>query len=540
MIKITIFIITLCFYGCNISSNSPKISEIETPYIQNLSISATYLSANYYISKGDVYTASRILNTNTTDLQLLKLKFISNLISGNFEYANKISIFLSDTEKSGPAYELSKFAISLDKNNLEYSLQIAKKIKKFLNFDNITHLIDFWLLNLKNKYELNIINIPKEASIYKLLILENFYAPSALKKIADENFKSQKLSSNDLLLLAGYYLRLNNMEKFNTIIREKLTNQFDKDFLIKYFATTKNIYYKTPDLKTILASKIYSNVNVNNSEEYSYTHIKILLEMVLYLSPDMDIAKYSLAELYYEQKSKHIALKKLNAISSQSFYYLASNLKKFSVLKSLKLDHEYKEHLYENKKMWPNNKFIMLKVADYEKSQKNYYEAIKIYKSIIKDHGDNNRILFLYASSLDKIGKWNEAKLLLMKILKKNPKDTYTLNYLAYSLALRNEDLSLAQKFIKKALSLDPNNGFFLDTLGWVEFKRKNFISAVFYLEQSVITLPKSSEVMDHLGDCYLMLGRTNEAIYEWKKALKYESDVTIINFIKEKLNKYE
>ena len=540
MIKITIFIITLCFYGCNISSNSPKISEIETPYIQNLSISATYLSANYYISKGDVYTASRILNTNTTDLQLLKLKFISNLISGNFEYANKISIFLSDTEKSGPAYELSKFAISLDKNNLEYSLQIAKKIKKFLNFDNITHLIDFWLLNLKNKDELNIINIPKEASIYKLLILENFYAPSALKKIADENFKSQKLSSNDLLLLAGYYLRLNNMEKFNTIIREKLTNQFDKDFLIKYFATTKNIYNKTPDLKTILASKIYSNVNVNNSEEYSYTHIKILLEMVLYLCPDMDIAKYSLAELYYEQKSKHIALKKLNAISSQSFYYLASNLKKFSVLKSLKLDHEYKEHLYENKKMWPNNKFIMLKVADYEKSQKNYYEAIKIYKSIIKDHGDNNRILFLYASSLDKIGKWNEAKQLLMKILKKNPKDTYTLNYLAYSLALRNEDLSLAQNFIKKALSLDPNNGFFLDTLGWVEFKRKNFISAVFYLEQSVITLPKSSEVMDHLGDCYLMLGRTNEAIYEWKKALKYENDVTIINFIKEKLNKYE
>ena len=76
MIKITIFIITLCFYGCNISSNIPKISEIETPYIQNLSISATYLSANYYISKGDVYTASRILNANTSDLQLLKLKFI--------------------------------------------------------------------------------------------------------------------------------------------------------------------------------------------------------------------------------------------------------------------------------------------------------------------------------------------------------------------------------------------------------------------------------------------------------------------------------
>ena len=127
-----------------------------------------------------------------------------------------------------------------------------------------------------------------------------------------------------------------------------------------------------------------------------------------------------------------------------------------------------------------------------------------------------------------------------MKVLKKNPKDTYTLNYLAYSLALRNEELSLAKNLIKKALSLDPNNGFFLDTLGWVEYKRKDFKSSVFYLEQSIINLPKSSEVMDHLADCYLMLGRTNEAIYKWKKALKYENNNNIINLIKAKLSKYE
>ena len=35
---------------------------------------------------------------------------------------------------------------------------------------------------------------------------------------------------------------------------------------------------------------------------------------------------------------------------------------------------------------------------------------------------------------------------------------------------------------------------------------------------------------MDHLGDCYLMLGRTNEAKYEWKKALQYETKLTYNN----------
>ena len=175
--------------------------------------------------------------------------------------------------------------------------------------------------------------MPPEISIYKLLILENFYEPKKLKKFADQGLKFKKLTNNDLLLLAGYYFRLKDKEKFNTIIRERLPDQFDKDFLIKNFATANNIFNKVPNLNTILASKIYNNVNVNNLEEYSYTHIKILLQMVLYLCPDMDVAKYSLAEIYNDQKSKYIALKKLNSISSQSFYFLASNLKKFSILK---------------------------------------------------------------------------------------------------------------------------------------------------------------------------------------------------------------
>jgi predicted negative regulator of RcsB-dependent stress response len=65
-------------------------------------------------------------------------------------------------------------------------------------------------------------------------------------------------------------------------------------------------------------------------------------------------------------------------------------------------------------------------------------------------------------------------------------------------------------------------------------------MSSVFYLEKSIMILPRSSEVMDHLGDCYLMLGRIKEAVYEWRKALKYENNITVITSIKDKLNKYE
>ena len=114
------------------------------------------------------------------------------------------------------------------------------------------------------------------------------------------------------------------------------------------------------------------------------------------------------------------------------------------------------------------------------------------------------------------------------------------MNYLSYKLALQDQELELALNLIKKALVLDPKNGYFLDTLGWVEFKRQNYKSAVYFLEKSVSILPKESEVIDHLGDCYLMLNRKKEAVFEWKKALKYETDSKVIKKIKVKISKYE
>ena len=73
-----------------------------------------------------------------------------------------------------------------------------------------------------------------------------------------------------------------------------------------------------------------------------------------------------------------------------------------------------------------------------------------------------------------------------------------------------------------------------------MEFKRKNYNSAVFFLEKSVSILPRSAEVIDHLGDCYLLLDRKREALFEWKKALRYETDESIIKKIKDKIRKYE
>ena len=534
----------LIFSGCYINLNNADNLKVQPTKFKNYSQSGKYLSANYSILKGDVFSANKILKLGKNNLTLLELQLFSNLISGNFESANNISNSLMLKKNKNILYKIPQFAVSFKEKDFKNSLKIAKENKEFFNFNGITSLLEFWLkhLKLKTKEDLMIYNSSNfEFPVYKLLVLENFYNIKQLKKIADYNLNLKSLSNIDLLFLAGYYFRLNNLDQFKKIIRNRLSDQFDKDRIINDFSSTNNIFYKIPNFQTILSLYLYHIAYVSHeTNEKSSSYIKVLLELSLYFSSEMNVSKYLLAELYATEKNINIALDKLKDINKKSFFSLASNLKKLSIIKSLKKEKDYKTLLFEKNKKWPNNKFILYKLADFYKLNKQYSNSLKIYKKLLLKDSQNNHLLFLYATCLDKLGQWDIAKALLLNLIEKDTNDAYSLNYLSYSLSLKNNNLDLALSLIKKAIEIDPNNGFFLDTLGWVQYQRKDYISAVFYLEKAVTLEPNSSEIMNHLADTYLMLGRINEAKYEWEKALHYETEINVITMIKEKINKYE
>ena len=106
-------------------------------------------------------------------------------------------------------------------------------------------------------------------------------------------------------------------------------------------------------------------------------------------------------------------------------------------------------------------------------------------------------------------------------------------------MAIRNEDLAKAEQLILKALEIEKNNGFFLDTLGWIQFKQNNISKALKSLQLAVELEPNNSEIIDHLGDIYYKIGRKKEAIYEWKRALIGNADAKLKKNIKSKLDKY-
>jgi tetratricopeptide (TPR) repeat protein len=108
----------------------------------------------------------------------------------------------------------------------------------------------------------------------------------------------------------------------------------------------------------------------------------------------------------------------------------------------------------------------------------------------------------------------------LRQLLTLEPGNANALNYLAYILALKGARLDEAIDLVRKALVVEPENGAFLDSLGWALYRKGDLGEAEKYLGQAAARLPRNSEVQDHFGDVLAKRGRLPDAVEAWMRAL--------------------
>ena len=87
-----------------------------------------------------------------------------------------------------------------------------------------------------------------------------------------------------------------------------------------------------------------------------------------------------------------------------------------------------------------------------------------------------------------------------------------------------------------RAVELEPDDGYIVDSLGWVYYRLGRFEEAVEQLERAVELKPADPVINDHLGDAYWRVGRKREAIVQWKRALSFEPEEDEVAIIEEKL----
>ena len=121
---------------------------------------------------------------------------------------------------------------------------------------------------------------------------------------------------------------------------------------------------------------------------------------------------------------------------------------------------------------------------------------------------------------LERTGRFPAGESELRQAMKLDPKSGEAFNYLGYSLADRGERLEEALDLVRKALAIDPWNGAYLDSLGWVYFKMDRMDDAREPLDRAVREFPRDPTVLEHLGDYYDKAGDAARAKGFWKRAL--------------------
>ncbi|MCC2112286.1 MAG: tetratricopeptide repeat protein, partial [Hyphomicrobiales bacterium] len=91
--------------------------------------------------------------------------------------------------------------------------------------------------------------------------------------------------------------------------------------------------------------------------------------------------------------------------------------------------------------------------------------------------------------------------------------------YLGYSWVDNGLNYDEALGMIKKAADLRPEDGYIVDSLGWVYYKLGRYEDAVRELERAVTLRPDDPLINDHLGDAYWRAGRRLEARFQWTHA---------------------
>ena len=134
---------------------------------------------------------------------------------------------------------------------------------------------------------------------------------------------------------------------------------------------------------------------------------------------------------------------------------------------------------------------------------------------------DKENIYFLRGSTYEREKKYDLAEAEFKKVLTANPQSAVTLNYLGYMNADRGVQLEESLNQIKLAVSLDPTNGAYLDSLGWAYFKLGKYDLAEENLNKASLRMGSDPTVQDHLGDLFQKTGRLKLAAAHWERAVE-------------------
>jgi len=266
----------------------------------------------------------------------------------------------------------------------------------------------------------------------------------------------------------------------------------------------------------------------------------IFLQFALYVKPDFPLAYAALGEAYEGAKRYELEMQAFDEIKEDSPLWLNVQIQKAFALNSLNRVDDAKSLLEDLIAKEPKEIRTYDALGNILRSHERYGEAKDYYSRAIqligKPSKENWALFYSRGVSNERLKDWAAAESDFKEALELSPDESLVLNYLGYSWIDQGRNLKQAMDYIRKAVKLKPDDGYYVDSLGWAYFRLGNLPAAVENLERAVELKPDDPIINDHLGDAYWRVGRKLEAKYQWQQALTLKPEDEQIVSLKEKI----
>ena len=249
----------------------------------------------------------------------------------------------------------------------------------------------------------------------------------------------------------------------------------------------------------------------------------IYLRLSLYLQPNNALAIITLADIYERIKQNEQAIDVYALVGDKDPMRITADIQTGLILETLGRTEDSARVLKRIVSENPGNADALSALGNLQRAHKQYTDAIATYTSAIDEVNKTGRagwaLYYFRGISYERSKQWPQAEADFREALKLAPDQPLVLNYLGYSWVDQGLNLDEAFAMLRRAVELNPTDGYIVDSLGWAHYKLGHYDEAVKELERAIDLKPADPVVNDHLGDAYWRVGRKLEAKFQWNHA---------------------
>ena len=525
----------------------------EVAYYSTNSLYGAYLAGRVANIRNDFPAAVEyykiVLDKKPDSTEINNWVYVLMTATGNLEEASKYAQQEIDHQKFGVMAPLVVASYAFKHDDFARVHEILKVKNDKVYHEMVYPFLDAWAYAGENNETAALAELDKIVTkgsdiqtlkhFHKGLIYDYFNKVDEAAKEFETiiNKYPQEMSFRKLEVISDFYIRRDRAE-MSDVLAKKYVNDSSLSVLLDDIRQRVKNRASDPRVAIDTVQKGVADVMFNLNVMFRLARLDNMFAvlfngMSIYLNPDYDATKISMASVLESNGFYDIANDYYRQVKPDSgYYYVAQTRIVLNQHKANKLN-EAKETLGNLIKSYPNDAQLWSEYGNILSSLDDYKGAIEAYEKSLSLIGENDKdnwtIMYALAVVYDQSGNKAKGEEYLLKTLELSNRDAVVLNYIGYSWLEEGKNIDEAASMILEAYNKYPLDGHIIDSLGWLFYRIGNYAKAVEYLEQASDMNPANSVISDHLGDAYWQVGRKNEARFQWNHALVLKEDAEML-----------